>query len=196
MPRRCAVELDRSPPPRALVQADSLPMSPLCWIPGSSCCEKLPTRGVGPAIAALPSEQKPGLAGRACGSRKEQSGGLEGETEGSKWLLRAESQGLARVHWAERPWEWGERGLGGAESKHMLLVLEPSRRVWGKRGALGSVGASVGVSLCPLSLLTLVRNQIPGSLPDPSPLGLQHAHSVSPSQMHPAWSRCSACQGA
>lgn len=72
-----------------------------------------------------PSEQKPGLAGRACGSRKELSGGLEGETEGSKWLLRVrmapESQGLAGGHWAERPWEQGERGLTGTENKHMFF---------------------------------------------------------------------------
>ena len=70
----------------------------------------------------------------------------------------------------------------------------PSRRVWGRCGALRSLGESC--LLCPLSSLTLGRNWIPLSLTDPSPLRPQWARSVSPSQMHPAQSWCSACQEA
>lgn len=123
------------PPPRALVQADGLQVSALCGVPGSSCREKLPTQAVMTAIAPAslvksglcPSEQKPGLAGRAFGSQKEQPGRSEGEVEGSKRLLRAESQAPARGQWAGRP---SERGEGGSEGQRVApAVREPSKRM-------------------------------------------------------------------
>ena len=126
----------RGPHPQELSCKLTVSRCPLCaGVPGSSCREKLPTRAVMTAIAPTspvksglcPSEQKPGLAGRAFGSQKEQPGRSEGEVEGSKRLLRAESQAPARGQWAGRPWE---RGEGGSEGQRVApAVREPSKRM-------------------------------------------------------------------
>lgn len=148
------------PPPRALVQADGLQVSALCGEPGSSCRENLPTRAVIPAIAAAspvksglcPSGQKPGLAGRAFGSQKEQPGRSEGEAEGSKRLLRAESQAPAGGQWAGRPWERGEGGSDGAESSTRCsrAQQEDVGQMWGL-----AVNVSLSLSLCTFKLADL-----------------------------------------